>query len=33
VQFNSASQTRTRNLRVTITRCAAARQVTPRFTG
>jgi hypothetical protein len=32
VQFTAASQTRTRDLRVTITRCAA-RQVSPRFTG
>jgi hypothetical protein len=32
VQFTTASQTRTRTLRVTITRCAA-RQVTPKFTG
>jgi hypothetical protein len=32
VQFTTASQTRTRDLRVTITRCAA-RQVRPQFTG
>jgi hypothetical protein len=32
VQFTTASQTRTRDLRITITRCAA-RQVSPQFTG